>query len=85
MTFSNYQQELRSNGSNIVLNDKGIYDIIKGRTFEEKIGVYYYEDLEDTSGGADVDVDVPEESSVLGVDKTKRKIITYTLQPLTTP
>ena len=83
MTFSNYQQELRSNGSNIVLNDKGIYDIIKGRTFEEKIGVYYYEDLEDTSGGTDVDVDVPEEGSVLDVNKTKRKIITYTLQPST--
>ena len=84
-TFSDYINELSTRGSRLVLNGEGIYDIIKGKTFEEKIGVYYPEDIESTNtGGSDIDVDVPTaESSILDVNKAKKRIITYTLQSTT--
>lgn len=50
--------------SGIFLNRNDFYDIIKGKTFTEKLGVYYQEELQGKS-------DTPE------ANKTKKRVITY--------
>ncbi len=50
--------------SNIVLNNYSMYDIIKGRNFVEKLGVYYQEELQP-------DINTPD------ANKTKKRVITY--------
>lgn len=53
--------------SDIRLNPNGLYDTIKGRTFQESLGVYYQEELDGTSN-------TPE------ANRTKKRVITYTEQ-----
>ncbi len=57
-----YAQELKKSG--IFLNNYKFYDRIIGRTFTEKLGVYYQEELQGKS-------DTPE------ANKTKKRVITY--------
>lgn len=54
--------------SRIDLNDRGLYDIIKGKRFKEKLGVYYQEEVQGESGG---------ESNTPDSNKTKKRVITY--------
>ena len=51
--------------SDIHLNSGGLYDIIKGRSFRESLGVYYQEEVGDTTDTT------PE------ANKTKKRVITY--------
>ena len=50
------------------LQSVGLYDILNEKTFKEDIGIYY---MEDTAS--------QEESVINDVNKTKKRIITYTL------
>lgn len=51
--------------SGIFLNGRNFYDIIKGKTFTESLGVYYQEELQEQS-------DTPD------ANRTKKRVITYT-------
>lgn len=59
---TNEIEEFKKSG--IFLNENDFYDIIKGKTFTEKLGVYYQEELQGKS-------DTPE------ANKTKKRVITY--------
>lgn len=59
---TNEIEEFKKSG--IFLNRNDFYDIIKGKTFTEKLGVYYQEELQGKS-------DTPE------ANKTKKRVITY--------
>lgn len=48
----------------IILYDEGIYDIIKGKTFVEKLGIYYQEELHQGLEPTDA-------------NKTQKRVITY--------
>ena len=82
MSFSVFAAELAENNSKIALNSTGIYDtILKGKTFLEKFGVYYQEDLEDTTTPSDTnlddtygDVETPD------ANKKKKRVISYYMQ-----
>lgn len=64
------------------LNPSGIYDIIEGETFREEFGVYYQEDVRNTSTDADnnsgTEIDGDYETEVPEADKNKARVITYT-------
>lgn len=53
-------------GEKCKLDSAGLYNYLKGKTFIEKLGEYYMDDI---SGGA----------GIAEVNKTKKRIITYTL------
>lgn len=53
----------------VILKKDGLYDTIKGNTFEESIGVYYQEE----ANNGDV-------SNVPEANLTEKRVITYTLQ-----
>ena len=46
----------------------GLYDIIKGKQFEETLGIYYEDDLKDIGDSVD------------DINKTEVRVITYTQQ-----
>lgn len=48
----------------IELNSEGIYDILRGKSFVEKLGVYYQEEIQGQSNTPDV-------------NKTEKRVITY--------
>lgn len=54
----------------IILNTDGIYGIIKENQFKESLGVYYQEEV--SAEEVDNSEDVPD------VNKTKKRVITYT-------
>lgn len=51
----------------IILQKESFYDRIKGKTFEESLGVYYQEELEGQSNAPDANL-------------TQKRVITYTAQ-----
>lgn len=62
---SKYPSEIENfKKSGIFLNGSNFYDTIKGKTFVEKLGVYYQEELQGQSDAPDV-------------NKTKKRVITY--------
>lgn len=79
MDFSEFQAELETNNSGIILNSQGIYDtILKNSTFEEKYGVYYQDDLLPEDYDPDTDIsDQFDESETPDANKTKKRIISY--------
>lgn len=83
MTFQEFTEELSHNNSGITLNSQGIYDrIIIGHTFVERYGVYYQEDVIDTSN-SDTAIDDEFEDSTTetpDVNKTKKRVISYYMQ-----
>lgn len=60
--YTNEINEFKKSG--IFLNGKDFYDIIVGKTFTEKLGVYYQEELQGKT-------DTPQ------ANKTKKRVITY--------
>ncbi len=58
------EQNNFKNNRGIVLQNEGLYDIIKGKSFIEKLGVYYQEEVQGKS-------DTPT------ANKTKKRVITY--------
>ena len=63
---SKYSSEIDNfKKSGIFLNKSNFYDTIKGRTFKEELGVYYQEEIQGQSDSPDV-------------NKTKKRVITYT-------
>lgn len=82
INFNQIKEDFRRN-SGVLLNDRGLYDIIKEGTlrFEESIGQYYQEEAgekEDSStpGGT---TDPDDESEVPESNLTLKRVITYTL------
>ena len=65
--FANWLETKKKYKTNyqIKLKDIGIYDTIKANRFQEELGVYYQEEVNDTS-------DTPD------ANKTKKRVITYT-------
>ena len=61
--------EYFEDSAGVRLKKDGLYDTIKGKTFEESIGVYYQEEAK----GGDV-------SNVPEANLTEKRVITYTLQ-----
>lgn len=64
------------------LNPSGIYDIIEGENFEEKFGVYYQEDVVNSStdtGNDGTEIDGEYDSSTPEANKNKARVITYTI------
>lgn len=51
----------------IILNNNGLYDIIKGHRFEEYMGIYYQEEI----------YNITDSSSNPDANKTEKRIITY--------
>ena len=77
-----YKDRLEKNQSSYKLLDSlqngGLYAKIKGKTFRETIGVYYLQDLEDTSSDdTNIDVDDTTQSNVPDANKTKLRVISY--------
>ena len=78
MDFTGFKDELARNNSRITfLQDEEIYGKIReGNTFEERYGVYYQEDAEETDSDTDIsdeldDVQTPD------ANKTKKRVISY--------
>ena len=79
MTFSQFSAELAQNNSRITLKSQGIYDtILKENTFLERFGVYYQEDLSTINTDTDIS-DEFEESETPDANKTKKRVISYTI------
>ena len=80
--FSDVQTFWRNNG--IILNDRGLYDIIKeGRyKFKESIGLYYQEEAAGEEGSTSTP-GLPTDdtsSSVPEANLTLKRVVTYTIQ-----
>lgn len=75
--FSEFNADLNTNNSGIILQNVGIYDrmdVLKGNTFEEKYGVYYQDDVETGDTNTDEDYD---EANTPDINKTKKRVISY--------
>lgn len=57
------------------LSNRSFYDILEGKTFKEKLGVFYQEDRINESTGT-----APAGEEVDDVNKTEKRIITYIYQ-----
>ena len=57
-------KNLQENGIDLSLNEDGLYDIIKTKSFREALGVYYQEEIQG-------------ESNTPNANKTQKKVITY--------
>lgn len=57
------------------LQEGEFYSIIKGKKFKEELGIYYIEDLEDSSTGGMSSLSDLKESDI---NKTEKRVITYT-------
>ena len=82
INYEEYKDRLEKNQSSYKLLDSlqngGLYAKIKGKTFRETIGVYYLQDLEDTSSDdTNIDVDDTTQSNVPDANKTKLRVISY--------
>lgn len=82
INYDEYEERLEKNQSSYrLLGDLktgGLYGKIKGKTFRETIGVYYLQDLEDTSSDdTNIDVDDTTQSNVPDANKTKLRVISY--------
>ena len=68
----------KDNSSYSFLQNGGLYDKIKGEDFRETIGVYYLQDLENTSSDdTSIDEDDVTQSNVPDANKTKLRVISY--------
>lgn len=80
MTYLEFINQLYDNNSGLTfLYSEGIYDtILEGSTFEEKLGVYYQNDLlpEDYDPDTDISGEFGE-SSTPDTNKTPKRIISY--------
>lgn len=82
INYEEYKDRLEKNQSSYKLLDSlqngGLYAKIKGKTFRETIGVYYLQDLEDTSSNnTNIDIDDTTQSNVPDANKTKLRVISY--------
>lgn len=83
VNFSEVQENFKRN-SGIILNSKGLYDIIKeyNYKFKESIGLYYQEEAsgdDDTTSTPGLPTD-DDTSSVPEANLTLKRVITYTIQ-----
>ena len=61
-----YEEVIGSKSGNIDIGNEGLYEFLKDKKFEEKLGEYYQEDK---SAGKETDS--------LEINKTKKRVITY--------
>ena len=61
-----YDEEIGSKSGNIAIGSEGLYEFLKDKKFEERLGEYYQEDKSEGKV-----------SDTLEINKTKKRIITY--------
>ena len=80
MTYQDFINQLYENNSRLTfLYSEGIYDtILGGNTFEEKLGVYYQNDLLPEDYDPDTDISGESgESSTPDTNKIPKRVISY--------
>ncbi len=61
-----YDEEIGSKSGDIAIGSEGLYEFLKDKKFEERLGEYYQEDKSEGKV-----------SDTLEINKTKKRIITY--------
>ena len=76
-----YDEEIGSKSGDIAIGSEGLYEFLKDKKFEERLGEYYQEDKseqENKKNNSNNNSNNQEnETEILEINKTKKRIITY--------
>ena len=76
-----YDEEIGSKSGDIAIGNEGLYEFLKDKKFEERLGEYYQEDKseqENKKNNSNNNSNNQEnETEILEINKTKKRIITY--------